>query len=259
LFRQWLENNGGNRVVIALSFARLGDAIGNSVLFIVIPLIVTKLPSPAFPFPESVRVGFLIAWYGIVNTLLQPVMGAWSDRLGLRKPLIQIGLVIMGIGTLAFLAAGRFIDLLLLRSLQGVGVAITVPAALAMIASSSVKETRGGSMGIYTTMRMLGLIIGPLIGGFLVDNFTLSINFVAAAGFIFVAIFLVQIWVRETPPDRSRTKGQRFQIIDRKLINPGILGASCATLIMASAFTMSWASASLTAPIRSAGFSSRCR
>ena len=72
------DSLGVNRVVLALSVARLGDAIGNSILFIVIPLFVAQLPSPWFPFPDTVRIGFLIAVYGIVNALLQPVMGALS-------------------------------------------------------------------------------------------------------------------------------------------------------------------------------------
>lgn len=89
------EAIGVNRVVLALSMARLGDALGNSILFIVISLYVSALASPAFPFPESVRVGLLIALYGLVNSFLRPFTGALADRLKRRKPLIQAGLAVM--------------------------------------------------------------------------------------------------------------------------------------------------------------------
>ena len=131
--RERFDQIGGNRIVVALSMARLGDAVGNSILFIVLPLFVAKLPSPVFPLPESVRVGILIAMFGLVNTFFQPFAGALSDRVGKRKLFIQLGLVIMIIATLGFVFAKTFSALLGLRALQGIGVAVTIPAAMAIM------------------------------------------------------------------------------------------------------------------------------
>jgi MFS family permease len=234
-----LEGIGANRVVLALSAARLGDAVGNSILFIVIPLYVAKLPAPWFPLPETVRVGLLIALYGLVNAILQPFTGAILDRIGQRKPFIQAGLAIMAVATLGFLLVSRFSHLLFLRSLQGVGVALTVPAAMALMVSASRKRTRGGSMGIYTTSRMLGLGIGPLVGGFLYDRFGFNATFITGAAFIFIAIVLVQLWVHDIPTTiPQQTRPAKFQIIDLKLLSAGILGAAFATFVMAGGFSM---------------------
>jgi MFS family permease len=233
-----LERIGGNRVVIALSSARLGDAIGNSILFIVLPLFVAKLPAPLFPIPETVRVGILISIFGLVNALLQPFAGAFIDRIGRRKPFIMGGLVFMTLATLGFLVVSNFTGLLFMRSLQGIGVALTVPAALALMVSASRKETRGGSMGIYTTSRMFGLAIGPLIGGALYDRYGFDASFYTGAAFIIVAIILVQLWVREAPSKPGKTKPGRFQIIDPRLLTAGIIGVAFATFVMASDFTM---------------------
>jgi len=233
-----LERIGGNRVVIALSAARLGDAVGNSILFIVLPLFVAKLPAPAFPLPETVRVGLLIALFGLVNALLQPFAGTLIDRVGRRKPFIMIGLVILGVATLGFTFASRFSELLYLRLFQGIGVAITIPAALALMVSASKKETRGGSMGIYTTSRMLGLGIGPLIGGALYDRFGFNATFYAGSSFIIIALILVQLWVHEPSVKPLERKPGKFQIIDTKLLTVSILGVSFATLVMAGSFSM---------------------
>jgi MFS family permease len=223
--------------VVALSVARLGDAIGNSILFIALPLYVAKLSSPWFPFPEPVRVGILLALYGLISAALQPVMGAVSDHLGKRKPLILAGLLVMGLGTLGFMAAVRFTDLLLLRALQGVGVALTIPASMALMAAGSLKETRGGSMGIYTTGRMSGFALGPLIGGFLQARYGFDAAFVAGGAFIFVAVLLVQLWVREPPAPRPAVS-RPFKLFDRSLLTPGIAGTALATLLMAGSFSM---------------------
>jgi MFS family permease len=229
---------GLNQTVLALSIARLADAVGNSILFIVIPLYVARLPAPWFPWPESVRAGVLIAIYGLVNAFLQPFSGALSDRLNKRKPFIQAGLILMGAGTLAFIFATRFTDLLLLRAVQGVGVALTIPASMALMATSSKKETRGGSMGVYSTSRMTGFTAGPLMGGFLYDHFGFNMTFCAGAFFILLALVLVQLMIKDVPTEIPIKDGRPFQIIDHRLLNAGILGAGLATFMMAGAFSM---------------------
>ena len=236
----WLERIGGNRLVLALSVARFGDAVGNSILFIALPLYVGKLSAPWFPFPESVRVGILLALYGLVSAVLQPVMGGLSDRLGRRKPLILGGLLVMGLGTLGFMLAVRFTDLLLLRALQGVGVAMTIPASMALMAAGTHRKSRGGSMGIYTTLRMGGFVVGPLIGGYLQVHASFDAAFVAGGACILVGFLLVQIWVRDIPVEDlplGRAK-RRSPLFDRSLLTTGIVGTAIATLLMAGAFSM---------------------
>ena len=238
------ERIGVNRTVLALSVARLGDAIGNSILIIVIPLYVAKLPSPWFNLAEPARVGILIAAYGLVNALLQPIMGALVDRLGKRKLLIQVGLVIMALATFSFSFAARFTDLLLLRAVQGIGVAITIPAALALMAVATKKHTRGGSMGVYSASRMLGFAIGPLLGGILFERFGFNTSFYVGAGFIFVGMLMVQVWVREhsaktqNPTESTPLASEPFRFLDKELFTAGILGAAFASFIMASDFSM---------------------
>jgi MFS family permease len=229
---------GANRVVLALSVARLADGVGNSILFIIIPLYVDKLPAPWFPFPDTVRAGLLIALYGLVAGILQPFAGALIDRFDRRKPFIMGGLVLMGAGTLAFIAATRFMDLVLLRALQGIGVALTIPASMALMAIASEKRTRGGSMGIYTTARMTGLASGPLIGGYLYVHVGFDAAFYAGAAFIVVALILVNTWVDEVVVKAALKEKRRFRFIDRELLTAGILGTGLATFVMAGAFSM---------------------
>jgi MFS family permease len=238
LFSRFADSVGANRVVIALSVARLGDALGNSILFVIIPLYVAKLPSRILSLPDTVLVGILISLYGLTNALLQPVVGAFLDRVSRRKPFIMGGLVLMGVGTLAFVIAGQFASLVLIRMLQGVGVALTVPASLALMATATEKRSRGGSMGIYTSMRMVGLAIGPLIGGFLHDSYGFNAAFFTGAGFIALGLILVQLWVKEVPADVAEERARPFRVFSPGLLSAGILGLAFATFIMASAFSM---------------------
>ena len=248
MFRRFWENNGGNPTVLALSLARLGDAVGNSVLFVTIPLYVAALPAPVFGVPETVRIGILLSLYGLVVAIFQPFTGAWSDRVGKRKLFIQGGLVLMGLSTLAFVIANQFSELLVFRIIQGLGVAVTVPAAVALIAVSSHRKSRGGTMGIYTMFRMLGLGIGPLIGGAIYDRFGFSPSFYAATGFILLGVVVVQIFVHdiaerpnksiEDPVEPPEDEEGTFKIFDFGLLSAGLVGAAFATFVMAAAFSM---------------------
>ncbi len=229
---------GVNRAVVALSAARMADAIGNSILFILIPLYVDKIPEEFIHFPTPVLVGILISVFGLVTSVFQPIMGALTDRLGRRKILIQTGLAVIGICILLFIFASHFYHLLILRIIQGVAVALTIPPSLALMTSITKKETRGGSMGVYSTFRIVGFSVGPVTGGLLEKNFGFNAAFYAGAGFVLLAILLVHFWVEEVRGEVSESKKRSFKIIDSNLLSPGILATSFATFLMASAFSM---------------------
>jgi MFS family permease len=215
----------------------MADAIGNSILFILIPLYVANLPSELLHLKTPLLVGILISLYGIISSTVQPLMGALSDKLGSRKRMIQIGLAIMALGTLGFVLASRFVDLVVLRIFQGIGVGITIPASMGLMAAITKKETRGGSMGVYSMLRMIGFAIGPIIGGFLQVHFGFDAAFYAGAGFLLLALSLVQLWIKDVKVRNDLVK-QEFRIFDRSLFNPGIMAAAAATFIMANAFSM---------------------
>ncbi len=231
---------GVNQAVVAVSVARLADAMGNSILFIVIPVFVKKLPDDLIAMPVEIKVGVLISLYGFVVALLQPPAGALSDRLGRRKILMLIGLLVMALGTVSFAFADRYLELLFLRAAQGVGIALTVPAAMAILASVTERRSRGGAMGFYTTLRLVGFSIGPPVGGFLQVHFGFDSAFFTGAGLLLLAFVAVQLWVPDVrvPPPKEGEEVPPFRIIDPALLSPGILAVSLATFAMAAAFSM---------------------
>lgn len=233
-----IKSLGVNRAVIALSGARMADAIGNSILFILIPLYVAKLPELYFHLPTPILVGILISAFGFITSIFQPIMGALTDRIGKRKILIQIGLAIIGICMILFVFAGHFIDLLILRIFQGIAVAVTIPASLALMTAITKKETRGGSMGVFSTFRIIGFSIGPVVGGFLQKNYGFNTAFYAGAGLVLIAIILVHFWVKEVEGEVPDSKKRSFKIIDPELLSSGIVATALTTFLMAAAFSM---------------------
>lgn len=236
--KKFAQSIGLTRPVLALSIARMADAMGNSILFIVLPLYVAEIPTEYLHFPLPVLVGILLSLYGLVNSVLQPFMGALSDRVGRRKLLILIGLGLMCVGTIGFIPATNFLELVFLRMLQGIGVAITIPASMAIMAAITERKTRGGAMGIYSTLRVVGFAVGPLVGGIVKVTWGFNAAFVVGAGFIAAAMLLVHFWVDEVTIQPKSSDARPFKVLDRKLMHPGILSAATATFVMAIAFSM---------------------
>jgi len=234
----FLERVGVSKEVLALSIARFGDSMGNSILFVILPLFVAKLPDPALALSESLRVGVLIALFGIINAIFQPMTGVIGDRLGRSKPLILVGLVVMALGTVLFSFADRYVVLLVMRTAQGVGLALTIPTSLSLMSRLTEKKTRGSAMGVYTTLRLIGFSLGPVLGGYLHDHFGFNAAFYAGALAIGVGFLVVLFLVHETVPETSRQKKERLRFIDTSILTPTILSSALAIFAMASSFTM---------------------
>lgn len=236
---QRLSNLGANQVVVALSVSRMGDALGNSILFIAIPLYVARMHTPLFPFPETVLSGILLSLYGLVNTFSQPLAGALSDRFNRRLPFISGGMLLMSVSVFAFSLASHYWQLLFCRALQGFGLALVLPASMSLMTTATEKPRRGGAMGFYTTMRMVGFVLGPLIGGFLHVRFGFNAVFYAGAAFLLGGAVLVQWWVREVPAKvRVAADRNSFRILDRRLLHSGFLGLGVATFVMAFSYSI---------------------
>jgi MFS family permease len=153
-------------------------------------------------------VGIVISLYGFFFAFGQPFAGAASDRLGKRKPFILAGLVLMTLATLGFIFAHRYVWIILLRCLQGLGVALVIPSVLALISGATVRRTRGNAMGVYSTFRMIGFATGPLIAGLLQVHFGFNATFLVGALFLIVALILVQVTVHDVPVELEAARRQ---------------------------------------------------
>jgi MFS family permease len=231
---------GVNRIVLALSIARLADAMGNSMMIIVLPLYVVATPSPILSLPSSLLIGILVSTYGLVNIIGQPLMGALADRYSRRKRIILIGLLLMALATFSFGLANRFSQLLLIRVFQGFGVAMVVPATLALMTAATVRDTRGGSMGLYSTMRLVGFSVGPLLAGLLYEMYGFMAVFLVGGGLVLLGTVLVYLWVDESDLSVSEhpNEDKPFHIFDRAIWSREIVGLGAATVSMAAAYSM---------------------
>lgn len=202
---QTLKNWGLNREIFMLGLARAADSLGASMLIVLIPLFVKDFGVGFLGYPTTLVIGILLSIYGFTNSLAQPAVGVWVDRLGVNKPFLMVGLLVYSVATLMFVWVRTFSGMAILWVLQGVGVALTLPPSLTLMTEYTRRKTRGTAMAFYNVMRLLGFSVGPLMAGFMVMywGFAEVLALGAAAGL--VGFFLVLFLVREvkTGPDPS--------------------------------------------------------
>ena len=117
---------------------------------------------------------WIVDAYTIVFAGLLLTLGALGDRTGRRRGLL-VGLVVFAAGSAAATFAETSAWLIVCRGLMGVGGALIMPATLSIVANLfRDPRERAKAIGIWSAASGIGVVVGPLLGGYLLDHFTWS-------------------------------------------------------------------------------------
>jgi MFS family permease len=134
------------------------------------------------------EIGILFTAQILAATLTKPIMGRLSDRYG-RVPLISAGLVLGGVTTGLLMFCTNYVELLVLIALFGLGLATVTASTSALVADLSRAYSRGGAMGILSSIMDVGQSGGPIITGILISAF----NYKTAFGVVGIAIIVISL------------------------------------------------------------------
>lgn len=112
---------------------------------------------------------WIVDAYLITLSSLILLAGSLSDIFG-RKRILAMGLVGFALASVLCAAAPSSLFLIGARALQGVAGALIVPSSLALIISSFSGAAQGKAIGTWTGWTGISFIVGPLLGGLLVDS-----------------------------------------------------------------------------------------
>jgi MFS family permease len=89
---------------------------------------------------------------------------------GKRRAFILFGLALLGVASAGYAFATTYWQVLVLRALQGIGAAFTIPVTVALVNELATTTTRGGNFGVFNTFRLIGFGFGPLVAGLVVER-----------------------------------------------------------------------------------------
>ncbi|MCB9436058.1 MAG: MFS transporter [Anaerolineales bacterium] len=139
-------------------------AIDNTILNVALPSISRDLEASASDLQ------WIIDAYALVFAALLLTMGTLGDRFG-RKPALQIGLAWFAVGSLAAALSSSTEMLIGSRAFLGAGAAIIMPATLSLITSTFPPHERSQAIAMWAAVFGLGVGIGPVAGGWLIERY----------------------------------------------------------------------------------------
>jgi DHA2 family multidrug resistance protein-like MFS transporter len=151
--------------LIVLSIACLIYSMDLSVLFLAMPAIIADLD------PSASQLLWINDIYGFMVAGFLVTMGTLGDRIGRRRVLL-IGAVAFGVASALAAFSSTAQQLIISRALLGIAGATVAPSTLSLIANLFRNEgERNRAIGVWGTAFALGGLVGPLLGGFLLQYF----------------------------------------------------------------------------------------
>lgn len=141
------------------------------------------------------EIGVLAAIYPASWGLAQVATGAWSDRIGRKRP-IQWGMWVQAAGIAVVAMSTGFAGFAAGALLLGLGTALVYPTLLAAIGDVAHPSWRASAVGVYRLWRDLGYAVGALVAGVVADALGLGAAMWAVAGLTFLSGVVVAVRMR---------------------------------------------------------------
>src|SRR3954447_2198854 len=164
-----------------LSMSLLAIGLNNTILNVALPSLREDLDAPASQLQWIVD-SYLLVFAGILLTA-----GSLGDRFGRRRALIG-GLVVFAVGSLASAFSGSADVLIGTRALMGVGAAFVMPSTLSILTNVFPAGERARAIAVWAAVSALGIAIGPVSGGFLLEHFSWGSVFLVNIPFVLAAL-----------------------------------------------------------------------
>jgi EmrB/QacA subfamily drug resistance transporter len=185
-------------------------------------IVATALPKVVGDLGGIAQYSWVFTAYMLTSTVTVPLYGKLGDVYG-RKNLFLFAIVVFLLGSALCGLATTMTQLVLFRAIQGIGAGGLFPLSLAVIGNIVPPRDRGRWQGLIGAVFAASSIIGPAIGGFIVDNTTWRWIFLVNLPVGGVALVVISL----TMPRRAP---QTRHAVD--WLGAGLLAAGTATLLM---------------------------
>ena len=179
--------------------------LGSSMAFIDGTVVNVALPALQAHFHANLAdVQWVVEAYALLLAAFLLVGGSLGDHYG-RRRVFLIGIVLFAVASAWCGLARNIHELVVARAAQGFGAALLVPGSLALISSAFPEEERGRAIGTWSGFSAITAAIGPVLGGWLIDNVSWRAVFFINIPLAIAVIVLALRYVEESSGNR---KGQ---------------------------------------------------
>ncbi|MDB1089335.1 MFS transporter [Streptomyces sp. ACA25] len=184
-------------VLALMGLALCVVVLNNSALNVAIPAMMRDLEA------DLPTVQWIIDSYSIVFAGLLILAGACSDRWG-RKRMTLAGLLVFGAASLLSAFSTEAWQLIALRGLLGAAAALVMPGTLAILLHAFSKQERAFAIAVWSGIAALGIALGPILGGLVVERAGWSAVFLLNVPLVGGVLIASAVLVRESADSHRR-------------------------------------------------------
>src|SRR3954463_11357265 len=176
-------------VLVTLCAAALLISLDTTIVNVTLPTLVRDLHA------SNRQLQWIVDSYNLVFAAFVLAAGSLSDRFG-RKGALLAGLGIFATGSLLGSRATSSGQLIAMRSVIGLGAAIIFPTTLSILTNVFTERSeRAKAIGVWGAMTGVGVAVGPICGGWLLEHFWWGSVFVAVVPVAAVVAVMTVLWV----------------------------------------------------------------
>ncbi|MFD8869418.1 MFS transporter [Streptomyces sp. NPDC059590] len=210
-------------ILVVLMLSVLVVVLDNSILNVAMKTIAS--PKPTGLGAGQSELEWAINSYTLVFAGLLFTAGLLGDRLGRKKVLLS-GMAVFGIGSVLAAFSVSPGELIGFRALMGLGAALVMPATLAILVNVFERDEQPKAIGIWTAAVGLGIAIGPITGGVLLEHFWWGSVFFVNVPVVAVALVAMALLVpdsKDPAPGRLDPGGVVLSVVGLVLLVYGII------------------------------------
>ncbi|WP_078969860.1 MFS transporter [Streptomyces natalensis] len=211
-----LARDGAHRwtVLIVLCISLLFVALDTTILYVAVPSVTEDLR------PGPVELLWIVDIYPLIAASLLILFGTLGDRVG-RRRILLLGYGLFGLASAGAALAPNPQILMVARALLGIGGAMIMPATLSILRQVFPdRRERAVAIGVWSAVAAVGAAVGPVLGGFLVENYWWGSVFLINIPMMAVML-LVGRWL--LPESRGERNGP-WDVIGAIMAALGVLG-----------------------------------
>jgi len=192
--------------LVVLCFSLLVIGLDNTILNVALPTVQEDLGASAS------QLSWIVDSYMLVFAAVLLTAGALGDRFG-RKRALTFGLFVFGLASALSAVAQSSEMLIATRALMGVGGAFIMPSTLSILTATFPASERAKAIGIWSAVAGLGIVIGPVTGGWLVEHGDWSLIFLVNVPIVITALIAGRWLVPESrDPAKPRLDAGGFAL-----------------------------------------------